>query len=138
MTTQIAIQAAGLLHLGLILAGALMPGVVGLRSHLAPLPEFIRRLVWTYYAFIGFCLAGFGAASLLLAEELAAGTPLARAACGFLCGFWTMRLLAAALVLDARPYLTGPFRRLGYHATNVVFALLPAIYGWAALKGGAP
>ena len=32
----------------------------------------------------------------------------------------------------------GPLRSLGYTATNIVFALLPSIYGWAALKGITP
>jgi hypothetical protein len=30
-----------------------MPRVVHLRDHLRPLPIFIRRLFWVYYAFIG-------------------------------------------------------------------------------------
>lgn len=137
MTLEALLQIAGLLHLGLIAAGVTLPRVVGLRAHLAPLPPFIRRLFWVYYAFIGFCLVSFGAASLFMSKELADGTPLARLVCGFLCGFWTIRLVAALLVLDVRPYLTRPILRIGYHATNLVFILLPAIYGWAALKGGA-
>ncbi len=32
----------------------------------------------------------------------------------------------------------GPLRSLGYTATNIVFALLPSIYGWAAPKGITP
>ena len=50
------LQLAGLLHLGLTLAGATMPRVVGLRAHVATLPEFVRRLFWVYYGFIGLCL----------------------------------------------------------------------------------
>ena len=38
-------------------------------------------------------------------------------------GFWTIR----------KNYLW----RLGYHATNLVFAYLPFVYAWVALKGGA-
>jgi len=132
------LRLAGLLHLGLIWAGATMPRVVGLRQHLAGTPEFIRRLVWVYYACIGLCLAGFGAISLFLAGDLASGTPLARAVCGLLCGFWTIRLIAALFVLDVRPYLTRPLLRLGYHATNAVFVLLPVVYGWAALGACSP
>jgi len=129
------LKIAGLLHIGLICAGATMPRVVRLGDHLAALPRFIRRLFWVYYGFIGMCLAGFGAASFFLAPELASGAPLARALCAFLCLFWTARLLAALLVFDVRPYLRGPLLRLGYHATNAVFVLLPLVYGWAALNG---
>jgi hypothetical protein len=33
-----------------------------------------------------------------------------------------------------RPYLTSSYRRLGYHAINIVFAYLPIIYGLAASR----
>ena len=130
------LQIAGLLHLGLIGAGALMPRVVHLRSHLAPLPPFIRRLFWVYYSFIGLCLVSFGTLTILFAPVLAAGGGLARAVCVFLTLFWTLRLTAATFVFDVRPYLTNSYWRLGYHATNVVFAFLPVVYAWAAWAGG--
>lgn len=135
MNLATVLQLAGLLHLGLILAGAAMPRVVGLRAHVATLPEFVRRLFWVYYGFIGLCLVSFGALSFFFADELGSGTPLARSVCLFLCGFWSLRLAVAIFVFDVSPYLTSPRLRLGYHLTNLVFALLPVIYGWAALKG---
>ena len=60
------LQIAGVLHIGLIAAGALMPRAVNLRANLAPLPTFIRRLFWVYYTFIGLCLVSFGALTILL------------------------------------------------------------------------
>lgn len=131
------LQFAGLTHLGLICAGALMPRAVKLRTHLAALPPFIRRLFWVYYAFIGLCLVSFGLITVVFAGTLAAGGDLARALCAFFAAFWTVRLLAAAFVFDVRPYLTNTLWRLGYFATNIVFAFLPVIYAWAALNGGA-
>ena len=56
----LALQIAGILHLGLLCAGSMMPGVVGMRSHLVALPPFIRQLFWVYYSFIGLCLVSFG------------------------------------------------------------------------------
>ena len=132
------LQLAGLMHLGLIAAGAMMPRAVKLRDHLAALPPFIHRLFWVYYSFIALFLVGFGALSFFLAPELASSTALARAVCGFLAVFWTMRLFVATFVFDVRPYLTSAFWQIGYHATNLVFALLPVTYGWVALAGGAP
>ena len=38
------LQIAGVLHLGLMCAGLLMPRVVGMRGHLAALPPFIRPI----------------------------------------------------------------------------------------------
>ncbi|HTQ51480.1 MAG TPA: hypothetical protein VMJ12_12270 [Candidatus Acidoferrales bacterium] len=136
ITLTVLLQFAGLLHLGLACAGALMPRAVNLRSHISVLPPFIRRLFWVYYSFIGLCLVSFGLVSFTFAGTLAAGGGLARAVCAFLTVFWTVRLFAATFIFDVRPYLTNSFWRLGYHATNVVFAYLPVVYAWAALKGG--
>src|SRR5436190_8267372 len=101
----LALQIAGILHLGLICAGAMMPGVVGMRSNLAALPPFIRQLFWVYYSFIGLCLVSFGMITVALAPALAAGGSLARALCIFLAVFWTRRLIAATFIFDMRPYL---------------------------------
>lgn len=128
----LALRFAGILHLGLMAAGLLMPRVVNMRAHLAALPPFIRRLFWVYYAFIALCLAGFAAITIAFAPALAAGGALARALCAFLAVFWMLRLAAAAFVFDMRPYLTSSARRLGYHALNVVFAVLPVVYILAA------
>jgi hypothetical protein len=136
-TLTLALEIAGLLHLGLICAGSMMPGVVGMRSHLSGLPPFIRRLFWVYYSFIGLCLVSFGTITFTLAPSLAGGSTLARALCVFLTAFWTLRLVAATFIFDMRPYLTNTYRRIGYHAINIVFAYLPVVYAWAAWKGGA-
>jgi hypothetical protein len=135
-TLTLLLELAGVMHLGLLCAGALMPKAVNLRSHIAVLPPFIRRLFWVYYAFIGLCLISFGLVTVTFAGTLAAGGSLARAVCAFLAVFWTVRLFVTTFIFDLRPYLTNRFRRLGYQATNIVFIFLPIIYVWAALNGG--
>src|SRR5579859_7842891 len=130
------LELAGVMHLGLMCAGALMPRAVNLRAHIAVLPPFIRRLFWVYYAFIGLCLVSFGLITVTFAGTLAAGGGLARAMCAFMAVFWTVRLIAATFIFDVRPYLTNNLWRLGYHATNIVFVYLPVVYGWAELRGG--
>ena len=137
-TLTLLLQLAGLLHLGLLWAGLMMPAVVNLRAHLTPLPTFIRRLFWVYYAFIGLCLVCFGCLTFTLAGTLAAGGVLARALCLFFTAFWTLRLIAATFIFDLSPYLTSHYRRVGYHAINLVFIYLPVVYLLAALKGGTP
>jgi hypothetical protein len=134
MNAELILKLAALPHLGLIAAGLLMPRATGLWREAQKLTPFARGLFRTYYAFIGLCLAGFGAASWFLARELTSGGPLARAACGFLAVFWSVRLVAALWVLDVKPYLTNAWWRAGYHATNVVFTALPIIYAWVALR----
>lgn len=138
MKTTLLLQLAALTHLGLLAAGMLMPGTVRLREHLTTLPPFIRQLFWTYYSFIGLCLVSFGMGSFLLAEELASGTPLARAVCGFLAVFWSVRLFVVHCVFDLRPYVTTKWHRVGLFLANSVFATLPFIYTWTAWKGGRP
>src|ERR1700720_830849 len=114
------LQIAGVLHLGLMSAGLLMPRVVGMRGPLAALPPFIRQLFWVYYSFIGLCLVSFSIITIVFADTLAAGGNLARAVCVFFALFWTLRLIAATCVFDMRPYLTSSYRRVGYHALNIV------------------
>lgn len=131
------LQLAGLLHIGLVWAGATMPRTVGLAEHLKNLPPFIRRLVWVYYVFIGLILISFGVMTFLFAEQMANGEPVARALCIVMALFWTVRLIAAAFVFDVRPYLTHFFYRAGYQATNAVFLFLTILYIWTAWRGGA-
>ena len=135
-TLTILLQIAAILHLGLISAGASMPKAVSLRSHLATLPVFIRRLFLVYYLFIGLMLAGFGTLTFLFAGQMAAGEPVARALCVLLVAFWSLRLIAMAFIFDVRPYLTNWFRRAGYQAINLIFVYLLAVYAFAAWKGG--
>jgi hypothetical protein len=130
------LQIAGLLHLGLMCAGASMPRAVQLHAHLTALPSFIRRLFYVYYAFLGLVLGGFGVLTFWFAGAIAAGEPLARGFCVFLAVFWTARLLVAAFIFDVRPYLTTWLYRLGYQATNVVFLYLTILYVWAAMMPG--
>ena len=136
MTIDLALllRLAGVMHLGLMCAGLLMPKVVNMRAHLAGLPAFVRQLFWVYYAFIGLCLVSFSVITVVFAETLASGGPLARALCAFFAVFWTVRLLVAMFVFDMRPYLTTTARRVGYHALNVVFAYLPLVYAFAAIR----
>ncbi|HEY7188404.1 MAG TPA: hypothetical protein VH436_17730 [Vicinamibacterales bacterium] len=134
MTLVLLLQIAGVLHLGLMAAGLLMPGVVSMRTHLAALPAFIRQLFWVYYTFIGLCLVGFSIITIVFAGALADGGALARGLCAFFAVFWMMRLFVATFVFDMRPYLTTRLRRIGYHAINVVFAYLPVVYLLAATQ----
>ena len=128
------LQIAGVLHLGLMCAGLLMPQVVRMRFHLATVPPFIRQLFWVYYSFIALCLGSFSIITIAFADTLAAGGALARALCAFFAVFWTLRLVAATFVFDVRPYLTNSCRRFGYHVVNLVFAYLPVVYTLAATR----
>jgi hypothetical protein len=128
------LQIAGVLHLGLMSAGLMMPKIVRMRWHLATLPPFIRQLFWVYYSFIGLCLVGFSVITIVFADTLAAGGTLARALCAFFAVFWTLRLVVATWVFDMEPYLTSSARRVGYHVLNLAFVYLPVVYALAATR----
>src|SRR5438132_11599363 len=96
------LQLAGVLHIGLVWAGASMPRAIDLRRHIQVLPPFIRRLFLVYFLFIGLMLVGFGSLTFLFAGPIAAGEPLALALSILMLIFWTIRLVVAAFVFDVR------------------------------------
>ena len=128
------LQIAGVLHLGLMSAGLVMPRIVRIRWHLATLPPFIRQLFWVYYSFIGLCLVGFSLITVVFADTLAGGGALPRALCAFFAVFWTLRLAVATWVFDMEPYLTSGARRVGYRVLNLAFVYLPVVYALAAAR----
>ena len=134
MNPVILLKLASLTYLGLIAAGLLMPKVTGVWIDAKKMSPFAQGLFRTYYTFIGLCLVSFGLGSWVYAAELASGTPLARAVCGFLAVFWLIRLVAAIWILDVRPYLTDNWRKVGYQLTNIVFGSLPFFYAWLAWR----
>src|SRR5260221_5088138 len=108
------LQIAGLLHFGLLLAGASMPKAVNLRQNLAVLPPFIRRLFWVYFSFIGLTLVSLGALTLASAPAMAAGAPVARTLCIFIADLWLMRHVAALFPFFCSAYPSRKFCRCCY------------------------
>src|SRR5206468_581807 len=94
-------------------------------------PKLHSQMYWTYGGYVVMCIVAFGLGSLLLADELASGTPLARSACGFVAVFWGVRVCLQP-VFDARPYLTAWWLKTGYHTLTVLFAALTLAYAFAA------
>ena len=136
MNLTLLLQLAAFGHIALLIAGISMPFVVKMREHTRALPEFLRQLFYVYYAFIGFCILGFGALTYFFADAIAKGEPLARTLAGFLAVFWLARLLVAAFVFDMKPYLSKGSYKAGYHLLNFFFLYLIGVYLWAALQPG--
>ena len=74
-----------------------------------------------------------GVISLACAGELAGGSRLARAVCGYGAAIWGVRLALRA-VFDARPHLTAWWLNVGYHTLTVLFLLFAAVYECAAVR----
>ena len=128
------LQLGGLLHFVILIASALTPRVLDWRGNLASLNPFLRRLFWVYGCFIVLVIISFGTITLLHADALASGAPLARSVSAMITLFWLARLGVQFFVFDARPFLTNALLRLGYHGLTLLFTALVFIYGCAALN----
>jgi hypothetical protein len=135
MILPLLIAIGGVCHFGILVASALTPKVLDWRTQLRLLNPLCRHVVWAHGAFIALVIVGFGALSLGLASDLAAGTPLARSLCAFMGSFWLARLMIQLFIFDARPFLTTRFLTVGYHGLTAVFIYLAATYLAAAMLG---
>ncbi|MEM0912977.1 MAG: hypothetical protein AAGB29_00300 [Planctomycetota bacterium] len=122
----------GLGHFGVLIASALVPFKLDWSAVFSALPKLHRQMYWTYGGYVVLAIVAFGVIATTCSAELASGTRLARAVCGFIAVFWAIRL-ALQPVFDVKPFLTAWWLRAGYHTLTVVFVLLVAIFGWAAL-----
>lgn len=131
----LALYLGAAIHFGILGASALAPRALRWRETLAPLPPLLRRMFWVYGAFIVLIIIGFGTLTLLHAPAMAAGDPVARGVAALIAVFWLARLAVQFFVFDARPWLTRPLYRFGYHGLTVAFITLVLIYGTAAIQG---
>src|SRR3954464_7398515 len=82
------LRLAGVLQLSVLIASSLVPLKLNWKKDLAPLPTLHRQMYWTYR---GYCLIGIvflGVVSIVYADELAAGSGLAKAFCLYGALFW--------------------------------------------------
>ena len=134
MNMPLLILIGGVLHFGILLASALTPRVLDWRHELTKLEPLTRQLVWVHGAFIVLVIVCFGVISIALPVELAAGTWLARAVCGFIALFWLTRLAVQFFVFDANGHLKNIWLRMGYHGLTFVFGYHAVVYSVAALR----
>lgn len=125
---------AGFTHFGILSASALTPKVLDWKTALAPLAPFLRTLFWVYGVFIVLTIISFGTLTLMHADAMAAGEPVARTVAAVIAVFWGARLIVQLFIFDARPWLTNAWLRVGYHALTVGFVFLTATYAWAAFR----
>jgi len=126
---------AGVLHFTLLIASALVPQVLNWKAELDRLSPLTRQLVWVHGGFIVLIIIGFGSISVSLAPALVDGTPLARALCGLIGGFWFARLLVQCFYFDATAYLDRWTLKIGYRGLTLLFAYFSIVYGIACFVG---
>lgn len=132
MKLETLLTLAGLGHFGILIASFMVPKALNWKKHLATLPPFLRSLFWVYGVFIVLTIAGLGTLTLLHAQAMAVGEPVARSLAAFIAVFWSLRLFVQFFIFDASEFLTSAARRLGYHILTVAFIAQAAVYVLAA------
>jgi hypothetical protein len=109
----LAIQAAGLVHLGIGAGNLLLPKALEYRKHLSTFDPILSRIFLVHAGYIIGMLALIGASCLLFPAELAT-TAFGRFLCGAFCLLWLVRIhlqfwYYGDQVLKRLPYLHWPF-----------------------------
>lgn len=128
------LRLAGLGHFVILTASALVPKVLDWKTALKPLPPFLRTLFWVYGIFIVLTIISFGTLTLLHADAMALGDPVARSVAAVIAVFWGARLIVQLFVFDARPYLTNVWLKLGDHLLTLAFVFFTLVYAAAAVR----
>ena len=132
MTKADVILAIGIGQWCVLVASALVPVRLEWKSTLAGLPRIVRQLFWIYGGYVVMSIVALGAVCTFFAEELASGSPLARAVCGYGALFWGVRL-SLQPILDVKPFLTHWWLHAGYHLLTVLFVSFTVVYVWCTL-----
>ncbi len=127
-----AIFVVGVAQLCVLVASALVPVRLQWSDLLASLPLLVRQLFWVYGGYVVLSIISLATISMVCADELAAGSLLARAFCVYATMFWGIRLSLQPF-LDAKPFLTAWWLRAGYHLLTVLFTCFTLVFGWAAI-----
>jgi hypothetical protein len=127
------IRLAGAGQLCILAASALVPFRLNWSRDLASLPTLHRQMYWTYGGYVVLGIVFLGGVSLACADELAAGSRLARVVCLYGLLFWGVRLALQA-VFDVKPHLTARWLTAGYHALTVLFLFFTAVYAVALVR----
>src|SRR6266852_4692565 len=88
----ILILTAGCLQLCVLIASSLVPVRLNWNTSLAGLPRLHRQLYWIYGGYVVLAITANGLVCVINADELAAGSRLARCVCGYIAVFWGIRL----------------------------------------------
>jgi hypothetical protein len=120
MNLALAIFVAGCAQLCVLIASSLVPLRLQWRTSLGGLPRLHRQLYWIYGGYVVLAIIANGVVCILNADELAAGSTLARCLCAYIAIFWGVRLSLQA-VLDVKEHLTAWWLHLGYHALTLMF-----------------
>jgi hypothetical protein len=123
------IQSAGAAQIVLALGSLAIPGVLRWNEDTKKLQPLTREIFWTYAGYIFTSHLCFGFLSLLLADSLVDGSPLAAAVTGFIAAWWSARVVIQFTCLDRSAAPPGAFFRV---AEILLVLLFVSLAGHAA------
>ena len=130
-----AIFLAGLLHLGVLVAGVVMTKVLRWKEEFKKIDKLSEHIIWTHGAYVMFTVLFFGVISLLWPDVLFDGHILGVALSVFITFFWGLRLFIQFFYFDPKPYLTNVILKMSFHSLTLSFLYFTLVYGWSAYKG---
>jgi hypothetical protein len=125
------ITLAGFAQLSVLAAAALVPFRLNWRTDLQVLNRLQRQMYWVYAGFAVMSIIALGVICIVNANELAAGSLLARSLCTYIAIFWGVRL-ALQTQLDAGPHLVTWWLTAGYYLLSVFFISFATVFAIAA------
>jgi hypothetical protein len=125
------ITIAGFAQLSVLVGAALVPFRLNWRTDLQVLNRLQRQMYWVYAGFAVMSIIALGVISIINADELAAGSLLARSVCTYIAIFWGVRLVLQTQ-LDAKPHLVTWWLTGGYFLLSVFFTFFATVFSIAA------
>jgi hypothetical protein len=132
------LRLAGAGQLVLVAASPAIPIVLGWPAQVAVLPGLLRKVFWTYAAYILTSHLAFGLVTLLAPEWLLGGGGLAAAVCGFVTAWWGVRLALHLGGFETREIAADGWKCWAKQALGLLFVSLTGIYAlalWVNLAG---
>jgi hypothetical protein len=125
------LRGAGAAQLVLVAASPAIPIVLGWPAQVAVLPGLLRKIFWTYAAYILTSHLAFGLVTLLAPEWLLGSGGLGAAVCGFIMGWWGVRLGLHLVGFETRGIADDGWKWWAKQALGLLFVGLTSTYGLA-------
>lgn len=97
---EILVRLAGVGHLVMVAANFVIPRKLRFREDLSATSKITRQVFFVHHLYIVLTIAAFGLLCLVFPSDLAGGSPLGGAVCGFMAFFWLLRLPIQFLYYD--------------------------------------
>ena len=127
------IQLAGWGQILLIIGSLGIPKVLGWQRKLAGLSTLIRQMFWVYSLYIWCTNLCFGLISAFGSHLLLDGSALAACVCGFIFGYWLLRMIIQRTYFDISELPQSWLNTAARWILEVLFIGLAIVYGGALI-----